>query len=188
MKTSANTLTCPSSISTIRFCAACAGAGDSVHICQLLKEARDRGFALRTSIIVGFPGETEEDFQRLTDFLQEQQFDRLGAFAFSPEEGTAAADMPDQVPQEVREERLDRLMKQQAVISKKRNQLRIGTEAKVLVTGQRGNGCYAGRSEWEAPEIDGEIVFTSPTPLSIGEFVRVRIQKAKTYDLMGESL
>ena len=160
--------------------------GSPDHIRTLLKAARDRGFALRTSIIVGFPGETEEDFKRLTDFIQEQQFDRLGAFAFSPEEGTPAVDLPDQVPQEVREERLDKLMKLQAPISLARNQLRIGTTTRVLVTSDRGNGQYAGRSQWEAPEIDGEILFNSPMPLAPGSFCDVRIAKAKTYDLMGE--
>jgi ribosomal protein S12 methylthiotransferase len=160
--------------------------GSPEHIRALLTAARDRGFALRTSIIVGFPGETEDDFKRLTDFLQEQQFDRLGAFAFSPEEGTPAIDLPGQVPQEVREERLDRLMKLQAPISLARNQLRIGTTARVLVTSDRGNGQYAGRSQWEAPEIDGEIIFTSPTKLAPGSFCDVRITRAKTYDLMGE--
>ena len=160
--------------------------GDPEHIRALLKAARERGFALRTSIIVGFPGETEDDFARLNDFLCEQQFDRLGAFAFSPEEGTLAADMEGQVPPEVREDRLDRLMKLQSSISHSRNQLRVGTAAKVLVTGSRGNGLYAGRSEWEAPEIDGEIVFASPSPVAVGEFCEVRITKAKTYDLMGE--
>ena len=160
--------------------------GDPSHIRALLAAARERGFALRTSIIVGFPGETEEDFNRLCDFIQEQQFDRLGAFAFSPEEGTPAADMEEQIPQEVREERLDKLMKLQASISQSRNQLRVGTTTKVLITGERGNGTYAGRSEWEAPEIDGEILFTSPVPLQVGSFCNVRIIKAKTYDLMGE--
>ncbi len=160
--------------------------GDPKHIRALLAAARERGFALRTSIIVGFPGETEDDFNRLCDFLQEQQFDRLGAFSFSPEEGTIAADMADQVPPEVREERLDKLMKLQASISHSRNQLRVGTVTKVLVTQDRGNGLYAGRSEWEAPEIDGEILFTSPAPLALGTFCNVLITKAKTYDLMGE--
>ena len=160
--------------------------GDPRHIRTLLAAARERGFALRTSIIVGFPGETEDDFSRLCDFLQELSFDRLGAFAFSPEEGTLAVGMENQVPPEVREERLDKLMKLQASISHSRNQLRVGTATKVLITQDRGNGLYAGRSEWEAPEIDGEILFTSPVPLHPGTFCNVLITKAKTYDLMGE--
>jgi ribosomal protein S12 methylthiotransferase len=160
--------------------------GDPRHIRTILQAARERGFALRTSIIAGFPGETEDDFKRLCDFLQEIKFDRLGAFAFSPEEGTPAADMEDQIPSEVREERLDKLMKLQASISQSRNQLRVGTTARVLVTDDQGSGWFAGRSEWEAPEIDGEILFTSPDPLKPGTFCDVRITKAKTYDLMGE--
>ncbi len=160
--------------------------GSPEKIRMLLSAARERGFALRTSIIVGFPGETEDDFQRLMDFVGEQQFDRLGAFAFSPEEGTPAADMSEQVPSEIKEERLDKLMKLQAGISQARNKLRVGTVTKVLVTGDRGNGLYAGRSQWESPEIDGEILFNSPTQLSAGTFCDVRITKAKTYDLMGE--
>ncbi len=159
--------------------------GGPERIRELLHAARERGFALRTSIIVGFPGETEAEFAQLMDFVSEQQFDRLGAFAFSPEEGTPAADMEDQVPPEVREERLDRLMKLQASISQSRNKLRVDSITKVLVTSQRSNGMYTGRSEWEAPEIDGEILFSSPTPLTPGSFCDVRITKAKTYDLMG---
>ena len=160
--------------------------GSPEKIRTLLAAARERGFALRTSIIVGFPGETEDDFSRLMDFIGEQQFDRLGAFAFSPEEGTPAADMAEQVPPDVREERLDKLMKMQAGISQSRNKLRVGTTTKVLVTAERSGGTYTGRSDWESPEIDGEILFTSPTPLTPGTFCDVRITKAKTYDLMGE--
>lgn len=159
--------------------------GNPNHIRTILQAARERGFALRTSIIVGFPGETEEAFNRLCDFLQELKFDRLGAFAFSPEEGTPAADMEEQIPPEIREERLDKLMKLQASISHSRNLLREGTTTKVLVTGG-GSGRYTGRSEWEAPEIDGEILFSSQAPLKPGTFCDVRITKAKTYDLMGE--
>ncbi len=160
--------------------------GSPERIRRLMKEARNLGFALRTTLIVGFPGETEADFQELMAFVREQQFDRLGAFAFSPEENTPAAEMADQVPQETRQERLDKLMKLQAEISRERNQLRVGEVAKVLVTEERQSGLYAGRSQWEAPEIDGEIMFTSPVPLTPGEFTDVRIKKAKTYDLMGE--
>ena len=94
--------------------------------------------------------------------------------------------MLEQVPSEIKEERLDKLMKLQAGISQASNKLRVGTVTKVLVTGDRGNGLYAGRSQWESPEIDGEILFNSPTQLSAGTFCDVRIIKAKTYDLMGE--
>ena len=162
--------------------------GSSKEIKAALKGARDRGFALRTSIIVGFPGETEEQFQELMAFIREQRFDRLGAFTYSPEEDTKAAAMPDQIPVEVKRDRLDRLMKAQAEISYARNQARVGAEERVLVTGARGRGRYAGRSQWEAPETDGEILFTSSRPLEAGQFVQVRITGAKTYDLTGTEI
>lgn len=160
--------------------------GDSSDIRRCLKLARERGFALRTSIIVGFPGETEEQFRELLDFLQEAEFDRLGAFAYSAEEDTPAARMPDQIPQEVKQERLDRLMTLQAGISLKRNQLRLNTVEKVLVTDVSEDGYILGRSQFEAPETDGEIVFTAEKAPKIGSFVNVKITKAETYDLMGE--
>lgn len=106
--------------------------GTAADIRRILKKARDMGFTLRTSLIVGFPGETEEQFQELMDFVAEARFDRMGAFAFSPEENTPAAEMPDQIPEEVKQERLDRLMKLQARISLENNQARIGTVEKVL--------------------------------------------------------
>lgn len=161
--------------------------GTSADIRRAVKGAHERGITLRTSIIVGFPGETEEQFQELLDFLPEAEFDRLGAFTYSPEEGTPAAKMPDQIPEEVKAERLDRLMKRQAAIARKKNQARVGTVEKVLVTDRNARGEILGRSQREAPETDGEIIFTageSKMP-SVGDFVDVRIEKASTYDLTG---
>lgn len=162
--------------------------GDSSDIRRCLQLARERGFALRTSIIVGFPGETEEQFQELLDFLKEAEFDRLGAFAYSAEEDTPAARMPDQIPEEIKQERLDRLMTLQAEISLKRNLLRLGKTEKVLVTDVGEDGLILGRSQFEAPETDGEIVFTAKKAPQIGSFVKVKITQAETYDLMGEML
>ena len=150
--------------------------------------ARDMGFTLRTSIIVGFPGETEEQFNELMDFMRETEFDRLGAFAYSAEEDTPAAVMPDQIPEEVKQDRLDRLMTLQAGISLKRNRLRVGTTEKVLVTDRNEEGLMLGRSQREAPETDGEILFTAKRAPEIGSFVSVRLTKADTYDLWGEML
>ena len=152
---------------------------------RLLKKARDMGFCLRTTFIVGFPGETEEDFEELMDFTREMAFDRMGAFAYSPEEGTRAATMPEQVPEEVKQERLDRLMRLQAEISLERNRLRIGTCPQVLVTGHEKDG-YIGRSIMEAPDADGLIRFRAQTPVKEGEFVNVKITDADEYDLYGE--
>ena len=162
--------------------------GDSSDIRRCLQLARERGFALRTSIIVGFPGETEEQFQELMAFLKEAEFDRLGAFAYSAEEDTPAARMPDQIPEEIKQERLDRLMTLQAEISLKRNLLRLGKTEKVLVTDVGEDGLILGRSQFEAPETDGEIVFTAKKAPQIGSFVNVKITQAETYDLMGEML
>ena len=161
--------------------------GTAADIRRILKKARDMGFTLRTSLIVGFPGETEEQFQELMDFVAEARFDRMGAFAFSPEENTPAAEMPDQIPEEVKQERLDRLMKLQAQISLENNQARIGTVEKVLVTDAR-DGLFLGRSQREAPDADGAIVFTAKEAPEVGCFVQVRITGAETYDLKGERL
>ena len=161
--------------------------GTAADIRRILKKARDMGFTLRTSLIVGFPGETEEQFQELLDFVAEARFDRMGAFAFSPEENTPAAEMPDQIPEEVKQERLDRLMKLQAQISLENNRARIGTVEKVLVTDAR-DGLFLGRSQREAPDADGAIVFTAKEAPEVGSFVQVRITGAETYDLKGERL
>lgn len=165
--------------------------GDSSDIRRCLKLARERGIVLRTSIIVGFPGETEEQFQELLDFVKEAEFDRLGAFAYSAEEDTPAAKMPDQISEEVKSERLERLMQLQSGISLKRNTMRIGKTYKVLVTAVNEDGDMMGRSQYEAPETDGVIYFRadnlSAKP-AVGEFCNVRITSAETYDLIGEAI
>ena len=150
---------------------------------RLLHAAREMGFTLRTTFIVGFPGETEADFEQLMDFTSEIGFDRMGAFTFSPEEDTKAFDLPGQVPEEVKQERLDRLMILQAGISLSRNRARVGTEEKVLVC----EG-LTGRSEAEAPDADGVIRLVSRDTLEPGTFVTARITQADTYDLTAEVL
>lgn len=161
--------------------------GTVAHTKAMLRAARERGFCLRTTFIVGFPGETEADFEELMAFTEEMAFDRMGAFTFSPEEDTPAAAMPDQIPEEIKQQRLDRLMKLQAKISLERNQLRVGKEEKVLITGRQGKR-YTARSAWEAPDADGEILLESHRPLTEGEFIRARIIRAGTYDLSAEAL
>ena len=161
--------------------------GDIEEVRALLQYARERGFALRTTFIVGFPGETEADFEALMDFVRDVRFDRMGAFAFSPEEDTTAALLPDQIPDEVKQERLARLMTLQQGISRELNQQRVGTECRVLVTG-RQKGLYTGRSSWEAPDADGLILFDSARKLTPGQFVQVRITGAEAYDLRGQAV
>ena len=150
----------------------------------LLARAREMGFTLRTTFIVGFPGETEEDFSELMDFTRRMRFDRMGAFAYSAEEDTPGASMPDQVPEEIKQERLDRLMALQAGISRELNEKRVGSACRVLVTGFE-DGFYTGRSAMEAPDSDGMIYFTAGRELTPGEFVSVRVARADTYDLYG---
>ena len=157
----------------------------SEHIREVCKKFKERGMMLRTTLMVGFPGETQEDFDELMDFVREAKFDRMGAFTFCPEEGTLAAQMPDQIDESVKQARYDALMTLQHGISLAQNKTRVGTTCRVLVEKKRGKR-YVGRSEFEAPEIDGNIYFGSETPCAIGEFVNVRITGARAYDLMGE--
>lgn len=161
--------------------------GDIKETEELLHYARERGFALRTTMIVGFPGETEEDFELLMDFIELVRFDRLGAFAFSREEDTAAYKMPNQIPEDVKQARLDRLMQRQRQISLERNQERIGSVVSVLVTSIKGKKAY-GRSAWEAPDSDGLIEITNGKGLKEGQFVKVKITGATDYDLTGEAV
>ncbi|MBQ4073612.1 MAG: 30S ribosomal protein S12 methylthiotransferase RimO [Clostridia bacterium] len=160
--------------------------GTIQHIKEMLTAARDMGFCLRTTFIVGFPGETEDDFEKLMDFTEEMAFDRMGAFTFSPEDDTPAALMAHQIPEEIKEERLDRLMNLQAKISLARNEKRIGKKEKLLVTGFRGD-VYTARSQWEAPDADGEILLFSNRPLEEGTFITATITGADTYDLTAQA-
>lgn len=139
--------------------------------------------ALRTTFIVGFPGETEAEFEALLDFVRTIRFDRVGAFTFSPEPGTPAADLPDQVPDRIKEERWQRLMAAQQPISLAANQSQIGRHLTALVEGQDG-GLSLARSYRDAPEIDGYVLIEGQHPA--GAMVDVRITGALEYDLVGE--
>ncbi len=138
--------------------------------------------ALRTTFIVGYPGETEEEFQALLDFVQRIRFDKVGAFKFSFEPGTTSEPLGDPVPAEVKEERWDRLMAMQQKISLERNQALVGRTLKVLIEGQ-GDGISMGRSYRDAPEIDGLVIVEGELPT--GEMVPVRITGGMAYDLTG---
>ena len=161
--------------------------GTVKHTKEMLAAARHMGFCLRTTFIVGFPGETDAAFEALMAFTEEMAFDRMGAFAFSPEEDTPAANMPNQVPDEIKQDRLDRLMALQAKISLERNQQRIGKTEKLLVTGHNGLS-YTARSQWEAPDADGEIMLLSNRPLTEGQFIQAQMTGADTYDLTAKAL
>lgn len=141
---------------------------------------------LRSTFIVGFPGETEEDFQLLLDFLKEAQLDRVGCFKFSPVEGAVATDMPDQVPEEVKEERFHRFMQLQQEISAARLQAKIGKTVQVIIDDIDEEGII-GRSMADAPEIDGVVYIDNPANqlVTVGQIISVTITHADEYDLWG---
>lgn len=140
------------------------------------------GISLRTTFIVGYPAETEADFEELCDFVSQGYLDRMGVFTYSQEDDTYADILGDPIPQEVKEERKEILMKIQEKISRERNINRIGTEMNVLID-EVINGEYQGRTEFDAPEVDNEVYIRSKTPLQVGEFIKVTIEDAAEHDL-----
>ncbi len=141
--------------------------------------------AIRTTLIVGFPGETEDDFDDLLEFVEEERFQRLGVFAYSQEEGTPAGDREDQIPEDIKEMRLDQIMRTQLDISYQHNQELVGSVLEVLVEAEDEDGSYIGRSRYDAPEIDNSVIFTSARDLEPGDIVNVYIDDAFDYDLAG---
>ena len=144
---------------------------------------------LRTTVMVGFPGETEEDFEDLCEFIQEAKFQRLGCFAFSPEEDTPAYKLPDQLPDEVKFARRDIVMEEQSRISDAYNEAQIGKTFTVLVESfDRYAECWFGRTEGDAPDIDGKVFFTATRPVQPGDMVEVTIIDTMDWDLIGEMI
>jgi ribosomal protein S12 methylthiotransferase len=142
--------------------------------------------AIRTTMLVGYPGETEEDFSELSDFVREARFERLGVFSYSEEEGTYSADeLIDDVPEEMKTERVERLMAVQAEVSAELNRRRVGGTERVIVDGRAGD-VWVCRSQYDSPEVDTEILVSSMRELSSGDFVTVRISDSSEYDLTGE--
>ena len=144
--------------------------------------------SIRTTVIVGFPGETEEEFRDLMDFLKETRFERLGAFLFSEEEGARAYGLPDQIPQEIKQERFNAVMAQQQEISQEINSGFLGKTIRVLIDDKNGKerDVFYGRGEGDAPEVDGQVIVHSQSRLKPGDFVNVRVTDALEYDLVGE--
>lgn len=163
-------------------------SGDRESLSALIKKIRERipGVIIRTTMLTGFPGETEEQFSELCRFVKETKFERLGCFAYSAEEGTPAADFEDQVPIKVKEKRSEIVMEEQMFISDRFNEAMIGKTLEVVTEGfDRYAECWFGRSSMDAPEIDGKVFFTSERKLRIGEYVRVKIDDVMDYDLIG---
>lgn len=142
---------------------------------------------LRTTLITGFPGETEEQFTELSEFVQEMQFDRLGCFPYSQEEGTKASEFEGQLDDDVKFHRAEMIMQQQMLISAKNNKSLLGKQLEAVVEGFDQYGeCYFGRTKADAPDIDGKIFFMSERHLNIGDYVRIEIVDTLDYDLIGE--
>ena len=162
--------------------------GDKEFLRNLFKKIREKcpNAVLRTTVMVGFPGETEEDFNGLLGFIKEIEFDHLGCFTYSREENTLAFNYLDQIDEDVKKDRLDKVMKLQQSISYRKNKNHIGEVMEGLVVG-RDHDYYCLRSYWNAPDdIDGKILFTSDKELKLGDKVKVKINSAFVYDLLGE--
>ncbi len=144
------------------------------------------GVVLRTTMLVGFPGETDADYEELKEFIEEMKFERLGVFPFSNEEGTYAhKHFKDDVPDEEKQERADEIMEIQQYISAELNREKIGKTLKVIIDKKEGE-FYVGRTEFDSPEVDGEVLITSANELKSGDFVNVEITGSEDYDLYGE--
>ena len=161
------------------------------QLVALVHKLRDRvpGIVLRTTVIAGFPGETEEQFETLLSFVEAMRFDRLGAFAYSQEDGTPAAKLPDQLPEEIKNERAAKVLSVQEKISLALQEEKLGSHIEVLVEGYEEESLmYFGRSAGDAPEVDNTVYFVSEEEHMPGEFVTVKILNADTYELVGSAV
>ena len=163
--------------------------GDREVLTELINKLRTKipNLTIRTTFITGFPGETEEDFTELSEFVRDMRFDRMGCFAYSQEEGTAAADFDGQLDEEIKTHRADIIMEQQQLISEEKNSEKMDGIFEAVVEGfDKWAECYFGRTAGDAPDIDGKIFFTSDEKLEIGQYVTVKITDTLDYDLIGE--
>jgi len=161
---------------------------DLNHLKNILGKLRASvdGLVLRTTVMVGFPGENEDEFQDLYDFVDETEFDWLGVFAFTPEENTPAASMDFQVPDNIKEDRRDSILKLQSKITRQKNINRINQEQKILISSRISNNLYIGRGYYQAPEVDGITMVKTNSKLVKGEFVDVNLKGVRNYDMIGE--
>ncbi len=161
---------------------------DYQHLERLINKLKQRieGLVLRTTVMLGFPGETEEEFEELYHYVEKGEFDWLGAFSFTPEEGTVAASLPDQIDEDLKNYRLNAILELQKKITRRKNIARIGSKEKILVSGQLSSHLYTGRGYFQAPEVDGITLIKSSKKLPRGEFVPVRLAGVRKYDMIGE--
>ena len=166
--------------------------GGKALIVDTIRKLRERvpGITLRTTALVGFPGENEEDFVELCEFIKETRFDRFGAFTYSPEEDTEAALMPDQIDEQVKQDRYDILMQTQLTVAEELNNNKIGREITVITDGYDAVAeIYFGRSEADAPDVDGKVYFRAEKgKYTYGDFVKVKVTEALDYDLIGDDI
>ena len=165
--------------------------GGKALICETVKKLRERvpGIILRTTAMVGFPGETEADFTELCEFIKEAKFDRFGAFTYSEEEGTAAAEFDGRIDPQTKQDRYDILMQTQLTVTEEQNESKIGNTYTVICDGfDTVAEIYYGRSYQDAPDVDGRVYFTSKKKVEKGEFVDVKITEALDYDLVGSRI
>ena len=154
----------------------------------LIRKIREAvpGICIRTTLLVGHPGETEEDFEELKAWVREMRFDRMGAFAYSDEEGTYAnLHYTDDIPQAVKEQRVAEIMAIQQEISRELEEKKVGTVEKVVIDREEGD-YYIGRTQYDSPEVDCEVLIEKQTPLGVGQFYPVLITRAEEFDLYGE--
>lgn len=164
-------------------------SGDYKELKTLINKMKDRipGISLRTTLMVGFPGETEEQFEELCKFVKEMQFDKMGCFKFSPEEDTPAFDMANQIDEDIKARREEVLMDIQYSVTEAANKARVGKEYMAVIDSFDGS-YYIGRSYLDAPEIDSGIIISSNEKLSVGDFIKVKITDYNGYDLIGEKV
>lgn len=143
---------------------------------------------VRTTLIVGFPGETEDDYDQLLELVESERFSRLGVFTYSQEENTVAAEMDNQIDEDIKQIRFDGVMRRQMLISSELNQEKIGNVFDVIVDSMDEDGSFIGRTRFDAPEIDNSVIFTSKNELKPGDIVKVKINDAFDYDIIGEKL
>ena len=163
--------------------------GDKESITALIEKIRSKveGITIRTTFITGFPGETDQQFAELHQFIKDTRFERLGCFAYSPEEDTMASTFEDQIDAQTKQDRMSLIMNDQMLISAQKNEEKIGQTVTVLVEGYDDYlKCYFGRTPFDAPEVDGKIFFFATRPLIFGEFVEVTVNDSIEYDLLGE--
>lgn len=164
-------------------------SGDYKELKTLINKMKDRipGISLRTTLMVGFPGETEEQFEELCKFVKEMRFDKMGCFKFSPEEDTPAFDMANQIDEDIKARREEVLMDIQYSVTEAANKARVGKEYMAVIDAFDGSN-YIGRSYLDAPEIDSGIIISSDEKLSVGDFIKVKITDYNGYDLIGEKV